>query len=696
MSLTTMGGAAPAPARAGRDVAFAVGIVLILCLFFLPVPAFMIDLGLAFSIALSVLILMVALWIQKPLEFSAFPTILLVATVLRLALNISTTRLILAHGATGTTAAGYIIGGFAQLVMGGDFVIGIIVFLILVTINFLVITKGATRIAEVGARFTLDAIPGKQMAIDADLSAGLIDEKMAQLRRRELEEESSFFGSMDGASKFVRGDAIAGLIILGVNIFGGIVIGVTRHGLSLSAAADIFTKLSVGDGLVSQIPALIISLASGMLVAKGGARGSTEKAVLGQLSNYPNALFLAALLMFVLGAVPGLPFFPFAFLGGLMVFVGVTIPRRIARERASEIAEKSAVDEKSRAEARSSIKEQLKSAEIELCFSKELTGTLLASHDEIASRVAKMRRKFARQYGFVVPEIKVTDDIKAPAKTYQIRIHGTVVATQELRVREHLVIVGEGRRPNVPGDEVREPAFGMTAISISETFVKDVKREGFKTVDPVSVLLTHLSEVIHNNLAQLLSYKDMRALLDRLEPEYKRLVEDICPAQISYSALQAVLKLLLAERVSVRNLNLILEAIAEIAPHARRPEQIAEHVRVRMSQQICGELQDKGALKVLRLGNRWDLVFHQSLKRDGKGDVVEFDIDPRLMEQFAAESSTAIRKRMEEQHLFALVTTAETRPYVRMIIERMFPTLPVLSQLEIARGFEVRSLGAIS
>jgi len=682
--------------RGGKDVAFAVGIVLILCLFFLPVPAFLIDFGIAFSIALSVLILMVALWIQKPLEFSAFPTVLLVATILRLALNISTTRLILSHGAQGTTAAGYIISGFANLVMGGDFVIGIIVFLILVTINFLVITKGATRIAEVGARFTLDAIPGKQMAIDADLSAGLIDEKVAQQRRRELEEESAFFGSMDGASKFVRGDAIAGLIILSVNIFGGVVIGVTRHALSLSSAADIFTKLSVGEGLVSQIPALIISLAAGMLVAKGGTRGSADKAILDQLSHYPYALFMAALLMFVLGVIPGLPFIPFAALGGLLAFSGVAIPNRIARDRAVVEAEKTQQEDKARAEARSSIKEHLKSAEIELCFSKELTATLLASHDEIASRVAKMRRKFARQYGFVVPEIKLTDDIKTPSKCYQIRIHGTVVATQELRVNEFLVIVGDGKRPNVPGDEMREPAFGMKAISVSQAYVNEVKREGFKPIDPVSVLLTHLSEVIHNNLAQLLSYKDMRSLLDRLEPEYKRLIDDLCPAQISYSGLQAVLKLLLAERISIRNLSLILEAIAEIAPHVRRPEQIAEHVRVRMSQQICGDIQDRGVLRVLRLGNRWDLVFHQSLKRDAKGDVAEFDIDPRLMEQFATEASAAIRKRMEDKHVFALVTTAETRPYVRMIIERMFPTLPVLSQLEIARGFEIKSLGSIA
>ena len=353
-------------------------------------------------------------------------------------------------------------------------------------------------------------------------------------------------------------------------------------------------------------------------------------------------------------------------------------------------------EERAKAEARASIKEQLKSFEIELVLSKELNAALLPSRDEIGSRIGKMRRKFARQYGFVVPEFRLSDDIKAAPRTYQIKIHGAAVATQELRVTDHLIIIGDGPRPNLPGDEVREPAFGIRAIAIPEAFVKDARRAGFKPVDPVSVLLTHLSEVIHNNLAQLLSYKDMRALLDRLEPEYKRLLDDMCPSQISQSGLQATLKLLLAERVSIRNLSLILEAVAELAPHVRRPEQIVEQVRIRLCQQICGDLADDGALAVLRLGNRGDLAFHQSVKRDAKGEVIEFDIDPRLMEQFAAEASAAIRKRMDERRLFALVTAAETRPYVRMIIERMFPTLAVLSQLEIARGFEVKSLGTIA
>ncbi|MFE1602419.1 flagellar biosynthesis protein FlhA [Methylobacterium sp. ID0610] len=679
-----------------RDFGFAAGIVAILAVLFLPIPAILIDIGLALSIALSVLILMVALWIQKPLEFSSFPTVLLIATLLRLALSVATTRLILANGQNGVNAAGHVIQGFSQFVMSGDFVIGIVVFAILVTVNFLVITKGATRIAEVGARFTLDAIPGKQMAIDADLNAGLIDDKEAQRRRRELEEESAFFGSMDGASKFVRGEAVASLITIAVNIFGGIIIGTTRHGMPLSHAADVFTKLSVGDGLVSQIPALVVSLAAGLLVSKGGTRGTAEQAVLGQLGAYPRALTVAAALMGLFALVPGLPFLPFMVLAGLMGSVAYAIPRKLAEKKAAEAAKAAAEEERKQAASRDTVKESLKTPEIELCLGRHLSAQATTSRTELGHRVAKMRRKFATQYGFVVPDIRLTDSLAVPPKTYQIRIHGTVAATQEIRPGEALVVVGDGPRPDVPGEEVREPAFGMKAMWVLDAYTAEVRRSGFEPVDGTSVLLTHLSEVIRNNLPHLLSYKDMRHLLDRLDPEYKRLLEEICPAQISYSGLQAVLKLLLAERVSIRNLHLILEAIAEISPHARRAEQIAEHVRMRIAQQICGDLAEDGVLSVLRLGSRWDLSFHQSLKRDAKGEVIEFDIDPRLVEQFGTEAAEAIRQRQKEAHLFALVTAPDARPYVRMIIERLFPTLPVLSHLEIARGVEIKSLGTIS
>jgi flagellar biosynthesis protein FlhA len=679
-----------------KDVGFAVGIVFILTVLFLPLPATFIDIGLSFSIALAVLILMVSLWIQRPLDFSAFPTVLLLATLLRLALNIATTRLILSNGSEGPEAAGHVIAGFANFVMSGDFVIGTIVFVILITVNFVVITKGATRIAEVGARFTLDAIPGKQMAIDADLNAGLIDEKEATRRRRELEEESAFFGAMDGASKFVRGDAIAGIIITAVNVFGGIVIGVTRHGMSPADAATVFTTLSVGDGLVTQIPALIVSLAAGLLVSKGGTRGSAEKAILAQLGNYPRALLLAALVMFVLALAPGLPLLPFALLGSIMSFIAYAIPRRRAELRAAEEAKVQEAARVTEEEARNSVRESLKTVEIELCLGKQISASFIQTHSELAQRVAKMRRKFAKQYGFVVPEIRLSDDLSIPPKAYQIKIHGTMVASEELRIGDVLVITGDGPRPDMPCDDAREPAFGMKAVWVSEMFASEIKREGFKPIDNMSVLLTHLREVIRNNLAQMLSYKDVRMLLDRLDPEYRRLLEEIAPSQISYSGIQAVLKLLLAERISIRNLHLVLEAIAEIAPHVRRAEQLVEHVRMRLAQQICGDLGEGGVLKVLRLGNRWDLAFHQALKRDAKGDVVEFDIDPRLIEQFSTEASKVIRGHMDQGHQFALVAAPDARPYVRMVTERLFATLPVLSHVEIARGVQIKSLGTIS
>lgn len=680
----------------GRDVAFAFGIITILAILFLPIPPFLIDIGLAFSIAVSVLILMVALWIQRPLDFSSFPTVLLIVTMLRLALNIATTRVILTHGSEGTNAAGYVIGGFSNLVMGGDFVIGLIVFLILIVVNFIVITKGSTRIAEVGARFTLDAIPGKQMSIDADLSAGLIDEKQAQLRRRELEEESSFFGSMDGASKFVRGDAIAGLMITAINIIGGIAIGYARHDMNFGEAADIFTKLSVGDGLVTQIPALIVSLAAGLLVSKGGTRGSTNQAVFGQLSAYPRALWVAATLLVVLALMPGLPAFPFLTLAALMGTVAYVLPMRENKRVAAEQEVENAKKEKAEEEERQSVKNSLRTAEIELLIGKQLSTRLLPSHQELAFRMGKMRKKFATQYGFVVPEVKLTDDFAIPPKSYQIKVHGTVVAEYQMRVGELMVLIGGGEPPEFPGEEIKEPAFGMRAWSVPETFAEDLKRDQFAFADNMSVLLTHLSEVIRNNLPQLLSYKDMKALIERQDPEYRKLADEICASSLSYPGLQAVLKLLLAERVSIRNLHLIIEAIAEIAPHVRRTEQIVEHVRIRMAQQICGDLTEGGVLKVLRLGNRWDLVFHQSLKRDAKGEIREFDIDPRLLEEFGQDASKAIRQYHDAGERFVMVTAPDARPYVRMIVERLYPTLPVLSHVEIAKGVEIRVLGAIA
>jgi flagellar biosynthesis protein FlhA len=678
-----------------KDFGFAFGVIFIVAILFLPLPAFMIDLGLALSIAASILILMVALWIQRPLDFSAFPTVLLIVTMLRLSLNIATTRLILTEGAHGQTSAGYVIAGFANFVIGGDFFIGVVVFLILLTVNFIVITKGASRIAEVGARFALDGIPGKQMAIDADLSAGLIDDREAQRRRRELEEESSFFGAMDGASKFVRGDAIAGLMITGINVFGGIVIATWRHGMPLSEAVDVFTKLSVGDGLVSQIPALIISLAAGLVVAKGGTRGSVEKAVLGQLGGHPKALTVTGVIMGLLALVPGLPFMPFAVLGASAAAAGYIIPRRWAYARAEAEAKVVHASQKDAEDSRQSVKSALKINEVEIVFGHQLSALLLRRHDELAQRVSKLRRKFAQQYGFVIPEIHLSDDFSIPPRGYQVRIHGAALASHELPVGDVLVIVGDGPKPSVTGVETFEPAFGLRAVWIPEVFAKEVKREGFTPVDTMTVMLTHLSEALRNNLAQLFSYRDMQQLIDGLSPEYKRLLDEIRPAHISFSGIQAVLKMLLAERVSIRNIQLILEAIAEISPHSRRAEQVAEHVRSRISQQICGDLAKNGTLSVLRLGSRWDLAFHESLKRDQRGEVVEFDIDPRLIEEFSRDAARVVKSHTDAGEQFVIVTTVEARPFVRMVIERIFPTMAVLSHAEVARGVQVKALGSI-
>lgn len=683
-------------ASSQNEVWFALGVVLMLTVLFIPLPAVMIDLGLAASIAAAVLILMVALWVQRPLEFSSFPTILLIVTMLRLALNVATTRLILAEGAHGPTSAGHVISGFANLVMGGDFVIGLVVFLILLTVNFIVITKGASRIAEVGARFALDGIPGKQMAIDADLSAGLIDEKEAQRRRRELDEESSFFGAMDGASKFVRGDAIAGLIILSINVVGGILIGTLRQGMPLAAAADTFIRLAVGDGLVSQMPALIISLAAGLVVAKGGARGSVERAVFGQLGRHPSALIVTGGLMGLLALTPGLPFLPFAALGVGAAAVGYVI---VQERRNAQLAEEAEVRHRQEQNAQDSgqiVRSALRTNDIEVALGSQLSSVFLKQQEELSQRVAKIRRKFASKFGFVVPEIQLLDDQSLAPKAYQIRVQGAIVATYELSIGDVLVIKGDGPSPTIPGVVTREPAFGLKALWISETFAKELRREGFTPVDSITVMLTHLSEAIRSHLSELFSYRDLHQLLDSMTPEYRKLLDEVRPSHISNAGILMVLKRLLAERVSIKNIHLILEGIATIAPHSRQVEQITEHVRQRISNQLCSDLLNGGALNLVGLGGQWDLAFQESIRRDQKGEAVDFDMAPRLIEEFTQKIKKAVEAQHEKGEQLILLTTAEARPFVRMIVERL-PSAPVvLSHAEIARGVTVKMVGTLA
>jgi flagellar biosynthesis protein FlhA len=431
-------------------------------------------------------------------------------------------------------------------------------------------------------------------------------------------------------------------------------------------------------------------------VSKGGNRGATQEAIFHQLGAYPRALWVASALLAALSIIPSLPFLPFAILSIVMGAGAFSVMRQNAEVTKSAAVAARQAEAQRQDEERNSVKELLRTSEIELRLGRQISGAMLVSHGELAHRVAKMRRRFAQEYGFVIPDIRLSDDLMIPPKTYSIRIHGTAAAGFELRLGDQLVIPGGQQKPNLPGDEVREPAFGMEAYWYPDVFAAELRAHGYAPIDSMSVMLTHLSEVIRNNLGHLLSYKDLRALTDRLEPEYKRLLDETCPSLLSFSGLQAILKMLLGERVSIRNLHLILEAIAEVAPHVRKPEAIFEHVRLRIAQQICGDLGQEGMLRVVRLGSRWDISFLQSLKRDAKGEVIEFDIDPRLIEQFAAELTKSLKLFMDRGDHFAIVTAPEARPYVRMIIDRLFPNLPVLSHIEIARGIRVEVIGSVS
>ena len=432
-----------------NDYALALAVVGILAIFFVPVPPFLIDFGLAISIALSVTILLVALWIEKPTDFSAFPTILLIVTTLRLALNIATTRLILSGGSHGDTAAGFVISGFSRLLMQGDFIIGVVVFIIVVTVNFVVITKGATRIAEVGARFTLDSIPGKQMAIDADLSAGLINDQQAQKRRAELEEETAFFGSMDGASKFVRGDAIAGIIILFVNSLGGIILGTFRHKLSFSEAADVFTRLSIGDGLVTQIPALIIALAAGLVVSKGGTRGSADQAVIGQLSHYPKALWVSATLMLIVAVLPGMPIAPFLILAIICGFAADKSKKDLLLLHAAVDQDVvNPLDTHSLANATVP-----RSPVIEIVLGRILAARFLNPRSDVSRRIGRLRRSLSGEFGFVIPEIRLREDFELSDSRYRILVQGAFAATAELHCGDVIVVGATGILPSLQGEK---------------------------------------------------------------------------------------------------------------------------------------------------------------------------------------------------------------------------------------------------
>ncbi|MGA2891610.1 MAG: flagellar biosynthesis protein FlhA [Xanthobacteraceae bacterium] len=675
------------------DIALAVGMMMILVILILPLPPILLDFSLAISITFSVLILMTSLFIQTPLEFSAFPTVLLIATMLRLSLNLASTRLILAHGHEGTAAAGHVIEAFGHFVMGGNFVIGIIVFTILVIVNFVVITKGSGRIAEVAARFHLDAMPGKQMAIDADLNAGLIDEKAARQRRRTLEDESGFFGAMDGASKFVRGDAIAGLLVVMINVIGGMVIGIVQQDLTFAEAARTYTLLTVGDGLVTQVPALIVSTAAGLLVSKAGVAGAADKALLSQLSGYPKALGMSAAVMLTLGLLPGIPMIPFFALGGGTASLAYLIDRRSKRAVAAEV-KKADVAKAEPVEEPITASLKMDDLKVELGYALLPLVNAPDGSERLTEQIKALRRSLAIEMGFVMPAVRILDNMQLDANTYVIKIKEVEAGSGKVWHGQFMVMDPSGSQVTLPGVHTTEPTFGLPATWIDASLKEEAAVKGLTVVDAATVLATHLTELIKANMSELLSYGEVQKLLKELPKEQSELIKDIVPAQINISGIQRVLQILLAERVSIRDLSTILEGIADGLPGTRNAAMLAEHVRARLARQLCAQhVTPSGTLPIIALTARWEQAFAESIV--GQGDERNLAMQPSKLTEFINLVREKFEQAARDGEAPVLVTSPAIRPFVRGIVERFRAQTSVLAQSEIHPRARLKTVGSI-
>lgn len=677
------------------DIMMALGVTCILIVLFLPLPPWLLDVSLTISITFSIMVLMTCLFIEKPLEFNAFPTVLLISTMIRLSLNVASTRLILTEGHTGPDAAGNVIAAFGSFVMGGNYVIGIIVFSILLIVNFMVITKGSGRIAEVAARFSLDAMPGKQMAIDADLSSGLIDEDEARARRKNLEDESTFFGAMDGASKYVRGDAVAGLMITFVNIIGGIIIGVAQNNMSFGDAANAYTLLTIGDGLVSQIPALIVSTAAGLLITKAGITGKTNDALFGQLSKHPKALFVSAGLLMCLSVLPGIPFLPFAVLAALVTTIGVTMSRKQVEEE--QLADQLAIEDQ--VQEAEPVEEPITTALAIDPIRLELGYSLLSlindeSGVKLTDQIKALRRQMASEMGFVMPSVRILDNMQLPANTYVIRLKETESGRGDIRPNMLMVMDPRGEEVAIQGEATTEPAFGLPAVWVDGSMKEEASFRGYTVVDAATVITTHITEVIKDNMSELLSYSEVQKLLDDLGDEHQKLIADLIPSQISQSGVQRILQNLLSERISIRDLPTILEGISEASGYTQNIIMVTEHVRTRLARQISYENADaEGVVSLINLSPEWEQNFIESLV--GQGEEKQLAMAPSKLQEFIGLVRMTFEDQAHSGELPVLLTSPMIRPYVRSIIERFRPATVVLSQNEIHPKVKIKTLGQI-
>lgn len=679
---------APAPPPSRRnDLLLGAGVLGILAVLVVPLPALLLDFLISTNLALSLLILVVAMYIRRPLEFSVFPSLLLVATLYRLSLNVAATRLILLHGSEGPGAAGRVIQGFGQFVVGGNVVVGIVLFLILVVIQFVVITKGAGRIAEVAARFTLDALPGKQMSIDADLNAGVIGEAEARQRREQIAREADFYGAMDGASKFVRGDAVAGLVITAINIVGGLAVGVLQEGLPLMEALATYTVLTVGDGLVAQLPALVTSTGAGIVVTRAAADSDLSRDLVGQLTTRARPLAVVAGLLGILTLFPGLPALPFL----LPAAVLGTLAWRLGRAAGPGPAAAAAPAAPAGPE---SVEALLPVDPLQLEVGYGLLGLVDqgGGRSELLDRVRALRRQFALELGFVVPPIRIRDNGGLGGQQYAIKLRGAEVARGEVYPDRLLAMDPGGAAAIVAGLEVREPTFGLPARWIGRADRDQALAAGYTVVDAPTVVATHLSEVIRRQAPALLGRQEVQALLGQVKETHPAIVEGLVPALLPLGVVHRVLQRLLAEGVSIRDLPVVLEVLADVAPVSRDPAVLAEHARAALADTVCRPyVGADGTLRVLLLGPALEARLAEGL---GAVDGEEA-IDPALAQPLLEAIARAVETAPPFETRPVLLGPARLRRHVRRLTERTLPHLAVLSFAELSPTLSVRAVGTV-
>ena len=671
---------AQALARPGmRQMAGPLLIVMILAMMVLPLPPIALDLLFTFNIAISMMVLLVALYVFKPLDFSLFPTVLLLTTLLRLSLNVASTRVVLLRGHTGPDAAGKVIESFGHFLVGNNYAVGIIVFVILVIINFVVITKGAGRIAEVAARFTLDAMPGKQMAIDADLNAGLIGEAEARRRRQEVAKEAEFYGAMDGASKFVRGDAIAGIIIMLINIVGGLAIGMTQHGLGIAQAAENYTLLTIGDGLVAQVPALIISTAAGILVTRVSAEQDLNQQLIDQIAARPQVLYITAAIIGVLGLIPGMPHLAFLVIAGAVAGIAYWLEQR-ALEPVPVAAPPPEAKPAEPQEVSWSDVVPIDSLGLEVGY-RLIPLVDRAQDGELLRRIRGLRKKFAAEMGFLVPSVHIRDNLELRPNAYRVTLKGVEVAAGEVSPGMYLAINPGRVLGQLPGPQTRDPAFGLPAVWVDAASRDNAQGLGYTVVDASTVVATHLSSVIQSHSAELLGREETQALLDHLAKDAPKLVEDVVPKLLPLATLQKVLQHLLGEGVHIRDMRTILEALAEHAPRTQDAEELTALARVALGRAIVQQLFGAAReLEVIALEPQLEqLLVQASHVRGAEGPGLE----PGLAERLLRQAGQVAQSREQLGLPAVLMTPPVLRTLLSRFLRRAAPQLKVVSQSEI-------------